>query len=318
MKNKAGSRILMALFALLSVEVCLGGCAPREQKDDGAANNPSRSVGKESAADASNQSAGKEGMADASNETEGKDGTASQKRENPGYPMIQKQDLLTLEGADNPAGQMQDMCANIMVQVRAGNLLGSGVIVTADEEKLWIATAGHVLEAHEDGKSDVKIIFMDGYEVETAQVQHLDPQDVAIMTVPRMALVEQKQTENGVEQKQMEKKEEDHGAVYRRAILSQEAFDQAAVGDLVIAMGSRSGAGEDAYAGTILQDYIYLDDFGAYMMVAEVMVTPGMSGGGLFDAKGRLLGIICGVSEKEEVAVSSIMGILALELGGDD
>ena len=280
-RGKKAIKTLAGLVALTCLTACLCGCAAREQKEDSVPDNPVQSVEKE-------------------NEAPQEDGKT-------GAPAIQKQELMALEGADNPAGQMQDMCANIMVQVRAGNLLGSGVIVAADKEWLWIATAGHVLEAHEDGKSDVKIIFMDGYEVETAYVQQLAPQDVAILKVPLMALTEQ--TENG---------EEDHGKAYRRAILSQEAFEKASVGDLVIAMGSRSGAGEDAYAGTILEDYIYLEDFGANMMVAEVMATPGMSGGGLFDAKGRLLGIICGVSDKEEVAVSSIMSILALDLGESD
>ena len=41
-------------------------------------------------------------------------------------------------------------------------------------------------------------------------------------------------------------------------------------------------------------------------------MTPGMSGGGLFDAEGRLLGIICGVAEDGEVAVAPVTTILAM------
>ena len=122
------------------------------------------------------------------------------------------------------------------------------------------------------------------------------------MEIPRDALLEENGADGVV----------DHGERIRRAKFSQEAYDGAANGDLVIALGSRTGVGEDAYAGCILQDYAYFVDFDAYMMLADVMVTPGMSGGGLFDAEGNLLGILCGISEDGEVAVAPMLGLLAI------
>lgn len=218
------------------------------------------------------------------------------------YPALEELRETDVEGADNPAGEMQEVYASAMVKVRAGNLSGSGVIIASDQKYLWIATATHVLEQLSQGDS-VKVTFADGWEVRTQKVENSESQDLSILRVNREALVEQS-----------EGTFRDHGQEYRRAVLSQEAFDSARPGDLVISMGSRSGAGEDAYAGVILQDYVYLEDFNAYMILAEVAVTPGMSGGGLFDSRGRLLGILCGVSEDGEVAVCPILSLLTMEL----
>jgi hypothetical protein len=38
-----------------------------------------------------------------------------------------------------------------------------------------------------------------------------------------------------------------------------------------------------------------------------------MSGGGLVDAKGHLIGILCGVSDDDEVAVAPLLSLMALE-----
>ncbi len=198
------------------------------------------------------------------------------------------------EEADNPAGVLQESLGNVMVKIRAGNLGGSGVILEADNEYLWIATALHVLDHLEDV---VKITFEDGFEVETSKVLKAENQDLALLKVDRAALVDG---------------ETDHGKEYRLARYSQEAYDGAAVGDLVIAMGSKSGVGEDAYAGILLQDYVYSEDFGSYVLVADVAVKPGMSGGALFDARGNLLGILCGTAENGEVAVAPAIGLMTM------
>ena len=221
------------------------------------------------------------------------------------YAPIGEAQALLMDDPENPAGQLQDVQANVMVRIIAGNLAGSGVIYDADSDYVWIATAAHVLEQM-DGTA--KVIFWDGFETETAVVIKAAEQDLAFLKVPRGALAERESGQTLTETGMV-----DHGEGYDRARLSQEAYDAVAAGDLVIAMGSKTGVGEDAYAGILLQDYVFLEDFGAYMMIADVNVTPGMSGGGLFDAKGNLLGIICGVSEDGLVAVAPLIALMAME-----
>ena len=204
------------------------------------------------------------------------------------------------EDPENPAGKLQNTHACSMVRVQSGNLIGSGVIIEADSLCLRVATAAHVLEKW-DGAA--KITFDDGFEVSADKLIKAEKQDLAILEIPRDALLE-KDGMNVIT---------DHGQVIKSATFDQQAYDNLENGDLVIALGSRTGVGEDAYAGVILQDYAYFADFDAYMILADVMVTPGMSGGGLFDAKGNLLGVICGISEEGEVAVAPAIGLLVME-----
>ena len=203
--------------------------------------------------------------------------------------------LLEDEDPENPAGRLQERCGNVSVRIHAGHLIGSGIIYKSNSETVWIATAAHALEQAQD---DVEITFSDGYTVRTSEVRNAQEGDVAFLLVAREALVEG---------------ETDHGKEYRCAMVSQDAYDAVQVGDLVIAFGSKSGVGEEAYAGVLLQDYVFLQDFGVHMMVADVVAKPGMSGGGLFDAKGHLLGILCGVSEDDEVAVAPLLSLMVLE-----
>lgn len=218
-------------------------------------------------------------------------------REEP-LTQIRQADLLD-KNLENPAGELQDRCSGMMVRIAAGNLVGSGVILQDDGREVLIATAGHVLNRVEE---TVEIEFRDGFQVRTGEWQLAETADLAILRVPRESLLEE--AENGSLR--------DHGEEYLRCAVDKDAYDGATVGDVVIAMGSYTGVAEDAYAGTLTEDYVYAQDFGAYMMLAQTPVKPGMSGGGLFDEQGHLLGILCGVSEDGEVAAAPLIALLAM------
>lgn len=214
------------------------------------------------------------------------------------FTKIRQADLLEKD-LENPAGELQDRCSGMMVRITAGNLVGSGVILQDDGKEILIATAGHVLDRAEGA---VEIEFRDGFRVQTGDYQLAEDADLAILRVPRNSLLEE--AENGGKR--------DHGEEYLCCTVDQDAYDSAYVGDVVIAMGSYTGVAEDAYAGTMAEDYVYVQDFGAYMMLAQTPVKPGMSGGGLFDEQGHLLGILCGVSEDGEVAAAPLIALLAM------
>ena len=210
---------------------------------------------------------------------------------------------------DDRAGAMQRALGSAMVTIRAGRLMGSGVIYDSDESTVWIATAAHVLEYVKGENDEVSVTFEDGFTVVTTEKIFAKGQDLALLALPREALLE------GAKDGQTFKEGvtlQDHGQAYRRVLVSQEAYDKLAAGDTVIAMGSKSGVGEDASVGTLLKDYVYSEDFGAYVMLADLTVSPGMSGGALLDAQGNLMGIICGVSEDGEVAAAPMLGLLAM------
>ena len=210
---------------------------------------------------------------------------------------------------DDRAGAMQRACGSAMVTVRAGKLMGSGVIYDSDESTVWIATAAHVLEYVTGENDEVSVTFEDGFTVVTTEKIFAKGQDLALLVLPREALLDEAQ--DGVASAEGAALQ-DHGQAYRRVLVSLEAYDRLAAGDTVIAMGSKSGVGEDASVGTLLKDYVYSEDFGSYVMLADLTVSPGMSGGALFDAQGHLMGILCGVSEDGEVAAAPLLGLLAM------
>lgn len=84
------------------------------------------------------------------------------------------------------------------------------------------------------------------------------------------------------------------------------AFDAASEGDSVQARYlERSGGDlrEVVQQGSLTYTWVYLEDFGLNMMVAELPARSGMSGCGIFSAQGDFLGILCGVSAEGEAAI---------------
>ena len=200
--------------------------------------------------------------------------------------------------SEDPAGYLRKKVIRIMVRIEAGRYAGSGVIVDSDEDMMTIATAGHVLEQAEDG---IRVIFSDDFEI-SGEFRYFisEYQDLAFIRIPH----------NMLEEGRLSEKPLDHAIQYGTAVLSREAFDHTKAGDSVVAIGSKTGVGEDAYAGEVVSDYAYSDDFQAYVLIAQVKARPGMSGGGIFDLQGNLLGILCGISEDGQTAAVPVTAIL--------
>lgn len=198
--------------------------------------------------------------------------------------VLQESPLLVSERpeAENLAGMLQEQAAGMMVQIEAGGLLGSGVIYEADDEMLYIATAGHVLA---QAKELVLVTFADGLLIESTEYEVMEREDLAFIAV-------------SLEKIPMESLKQ-----YYKVNVDKGSFDSIKPGDGVIAMGSRTGVAREAYEGELLNNWIYVEDFEQHMMLASAELVQGMSGGGLFDAKGHFLGLLCGESEGGEVAV---------------
>lgn len=192
--------------------------------------------------------------------------------------------LLDWEDPDNEnlADMMQHQCSGLMVRLSAGALQGSGVLYRTSEDMLWILTTAHVFA---DAPELVAITFGDGWETESSEVIMAEDADIAMIQIP------------------LEKIPEEHRKQYLCANVNKESFDALASGDGCIAMGSRTGVAAEAYEGTILEPWIYMEDYGQYMIWVKAEGMPGMSGGGLFDRNGHFLGILSGRNEDGELAV---------------
>ncbi len=79
-----------------------------------------------------------------------------------------------------------------------------------------------------------------------------------------------------------------------------EAFALKQPGDRIFSVGAERADGgkvtERCYEGSIGDMWRYLEDFGAYMIYGYGFAKAGMSGGGVFDAKGNLIGMLSGTN----------------------
>lgn len=185
----------------------------------------------------------------------------------------------------------------VTVQVEAGNLRGSGVIYEKNESFLIVATAAHVLPWETEA---VSVTFSDDFAVTTDFYYRSSHSDLAFINIPLASLP-----------KRNLKK-------YTPVQLDKTSFDAVRSGDKVIfqAIGTEGNSAiNSAYTGTVLENWIYVEDFGQYMMLLQGNIEPGMSGGGVFDEEGNFLGILCGESERGEVAVVPFSIIQAEYLG---
>ncbi len=182
----------------------------------------------------------------------------------------------------NMAGMLQEIVKGTIVQIQMNQVSGSGVIWRQEEEKLVIVTAAHVL-AEDSGF--VQITFADDYEVESVEYSIETSSDVAFVYVP------------------MEKITQAHMSQYCLVNVNKDKYDEIQNGDIVIVCGSVSEPGGEAYEGTLIENWIWVEDFNQYMMLARMVAEAGMSGGAVFDEEGYFLGILCGVNENDEAAI---------------
>ncbi len=169
------------------------------------------------------------------------------------------------EGEPDLARLLEARC----VRLQAGTTQGSGVIWGEQGEDLLILTAAHVVE----GARKVQVIFSDGEQAEASRILPLEGADGAFLQVPCGS-------ENRWAECQIPEGE-------------KEAFDALAPGDALFVPELWQEKTE-LREGELLDAWIYMEDFQNYMMWASLPASPGMSGAGVFDGEGHLVGILCG------------------------
>ncbi len=209
-----------------------------------------------------------------------------------------------------------------IVEVDAGDLRGSGVLYDRTDEALIVVTAGHVLAQADGADEPVEVVFGDGFSVNVAEFVVSDASETAFISIP----IEEIPSEN------LEK--------YELAVIDKEKFDALKDGDEMVLKGIQSKVTQAGTAGEkpldlaqeefpdlgfvrwclgeLLYPWIYVEDFGQYMMVIKGESLPGMSGGGVFDRDGYLVGILCGMNEAGETAAVPLNVIMAeyMQLSG--
>ena len=96
------------------------------------------------------------------------------------------------------------------------------------------------------------------------------------------------------------------------ANIDEAGYDALEDGDEIRVFGFLGQEGR-WYEGRVLSRWIYMEDFGYHMLWGEMkQMQGGLSGSGVYDKEGRLVGILCGGGGEDEIAVLT-MNIIAAQ-----
>ena len=180
--------------------------------------------------------------------------------------------------------EMQEEDIKAAIGIECGAISGKGVIYEDTDEYLIILTAAHVLELQKEGQP-VRVAFSKDKIVQGIEIIISETSDIAFVKLSKSSLEEAGITN------------------WKKVTVDKDKFDAMKSGDNVFLEGGREAS--------LKENWIYVEDFSQYMMLVKGEGTPGMSGGGLYDEAGNLVGILCGVNEEGETAAVPLSIIMA-------
>lgn len=179
-----------------------------------------------------------------------------------------------------------------VVRINMGNAYGSGVIWEITPENIVIVTNKHVLDYWNEQVSNV--LFSPGFYARAEILGISEEYDVGFLIVDNKEL-------DYIELEQL-----------RYANFDINAYQKMKEGDDIFCVGAtgvHSEGTENAVQsngiyiqGSIGNMWQYIDEFEEYMIYGYGYGTPGISGGGTFDARGNLIGMISGGTMGGEIA----------------
>ncbi len=186
-----------------------------------------------------------------------------------------------------------DSVVEIAVKDTAQNVIyasGNGVVLEINEKEICIVTAGHVLDRVAEDKQ-VVVGFRDPenwthdaeFEIVCDRYETVRDADLAFLFLTRVDLEKEKLQPQTV------------------PVAGKQDYDGLKTGDTVRAIGWDEGQ-KVVYEGELQDNWIFVEDFSQYMMLAECVMRPGMSGCGLYNAQDQLIGIACGGNEAGQLA----------------
>lgn len=157
-----------------------------------------------------------------------------------------------------------------VVEITCGDKRGSGIVTKLENNKIYVLTNAHVVEGRDS--SLVRFYGEDGY-YSASTVGYSSFYDVAVICVsghtPKYEIFDL-----------------DGSEFFDRSVKYSE-------GDFVVAIGNAMSMGIAAYDGIISKSHNLLkyEDKTVPVLRTTAAINAGMSGGGLFDMNGRLIGL---------------------------
>ena len=176
-----------------------------------------------------------------------------------------------------------DNVKNCVVRIDMGNAYGSGIIWKLTPDSVIIATNRHVLDYWRD--VDSYVYFPQGYYVDAYILGVSDRQDVGFLAIDNSQFLYRELEE------------------LRYVSADVHVYERLAQGEEMVCAGSGPEEGEMLfYEGVVEDTRRYIADLDAYMLYGHGFARTGMSGGGIFDGCGHLIGMITGGTLRNEVA----------------
>ena len=168
-----------------------------------------------------------------------------------------------------------------IVQLHMRNAYGSGVIWEITPEQIIIVTNKHVLDYWEDEIGYVQ--FPQGYFTGAEILAVSEEYDVGFLSVSNTEF----------DYRELEQ--------IRNAHHDAELYQTLCSGDDMFCVGA-ADAVTIFFQGSIADTWRYIEEFEENMLYCYGYAREGMSGGGSFDGKGNLIGIISGATMTGETA----------------
>lgn len=213
--------------------------------------------------------------------------TACEKKENEPVEVTDKVPETVTVGEISEDEKTQTDLQQCILQVQTDTQLGSGVLWEMREDEWIVVTAAHVVK----GLSEADLYLVKDDRILQAEVAEVNGLDLAFLTV----------NTTSVEEAMVEK--------YSPISISADSVQEK---EAVLATGYNPYGELCQYEGTVMDDWIYVEDFDNYMLLCDCPAQAGMSGGAVVTAEGCLAGLICGENKEGTLAVLPI-GVIKSE-----
>lgn len=177
-----------------------------------------------------------------------------------------------------------------VVRIDMGRAYGSGVICWMTEEGAVIATNRHVLDYWREETGVVR--FPQGYYAGARMLGSSETCDVGFLLV---------------------EKEEIGLRAFSglRSALADGIYGGLRVDEEIFCLGAGREEDEMLFEKAVLKETDkYIETFGSEMLYGRGFAREGMSGGGMFDGCGRLIGLLTGGTDRNEIAGVSVVQML--------
>ncbi len=235
--------------------------------------------------------------------------------------MLDKDLLVTQkEQSENTAASFENIRPGV-VQIHVGNIYGGGTVWKITKDGIIIVSNRHVLEhfaaqARQDVNSNY-VTFFDG-EAARAELIGLSAEyDVGFVKVPLSELTYAQLCTLRSSRIDTEAYAGIRAGMTIFCVHSQDIIRRGPDDDAVVMDGKGTGIADQSYVGIISVTDAYIEDLGQNMIYSMCYAEPGMSGSGMFDGYGNLIGMVTGGTEQNEMISVPLSDILKVcrELG---